>query len=225
MIEGTYLTFYENGNLESKHIYFKGLPEGKYEWYHEEGKLKQIGWYERGKKERLDKFFYSDGKTSSISNWTQDTKISNYIEYFPDGCLKRYFYFDPHGTLLFAQEFDNKGTVVEEHGSRITIQNIIKNDFDQTLKIQLLLAIPPQNSYSTLLSFKIIALDKKLVLKDEKIKVTSDKIDITEDFSVYPIGKYQYSLELIVSEKSKQRKYHKKLLIVYDGKIDYFFPY
>ena len=129
--EGTWRTYYNNGNIKSIAEYKKDIPSGKFLKFYENGKLKEKGYFlnkhymdslfryydngalesiivynHKGEENGIIKFFHENGNTSLIYEKC-DNKIANNISWYKeDGDLKHQVQITPFGKIkpLFENE-------------------------------------------------------------------------------------------------------------------------
>ncbi|MGK7392326.1 MAG: hypothetical protein ACNS60_18375 [Candidatus Cyclobacteriaceae bacterium M2_1C_046] len=126
ILEGPYMSYYLNGNIESKGEFKNNETAGVWEFYYETGKLKMRGalkdnsnygkwdyFYENGnkqmegtiinrKREGPWKMYYESGELKSEGNFVDNKRSGFWKFYFEDGKLK--------GEITYE---DNKGNYIE----------------------------------------------------------------------------------------------------------------
>ncbi len=133
MLDGKYISYYENGNLKSEGYYRNNKPTGYWNYYYENGKLKMRGqlkgksthgvwqyYYENGqlsmegeihngKREGIWKFYFESGPLKSKGEFINGEKTGIWNHYYEDGTLKaQAFYKNDRG---YYKEFYTNGNV------------------------------------------------------------------------------------------------------------------
>ena len=82
-LEGTWLRFYENGNIQIKENYKDGEKNGLQEWYDENGQLDEKGNFKDGnyQKEGIWEFYHENGQLKETGNY-QDNKQDGLWEFY-----------------------------------------------------------------------------------------------------------------------------------------------
>jgi antitoxin component YwqK of YwqJK toxin-antitoxin module len=89
-LEGTWLRFHENGNIQIKENYKDGEKNGLQEWYDENGQLDEKGNYQDGKQDGRWESFFKDGKTNILSNWKNGIELNQTrFKYYESGQLEQ----------------------------------------------------------------------------------------------------------------------------------------
>ena len=83
--EGAWISYYSNGQLESKGNYKNGEFEGEWIRYHENGDLSLKSNYENGKKEGAWISYYSNGQLESKGNYENGKREGAWISYYWGG--------------------------------------------------------------------------------------------------------------------------------------------
>jgi antitoxin component YwqK of YwqJK toxin-antitoxin module len=133
ILDGKYMSFYQNGNTKSEGFYKNNDPIGYWNYYYESGKLKMRGqlrgnsnygmwkyYYENGqvsmegniyngKREGEWRFYFESSAKKSIGNFKNGEKLGIWNHYYEDGTLKAQAYYEED--LGFYKEFYNNGNV------------------------------------------------------------------------------------------------------------------
>lgn len=133
VLDGKYMSYYQNGNIKSEGFYRNNEPTGFWNYNYESGKLKMRGqlrgnsnyglwkyYYENGqvsmegdiyngKREGEWKFYFESGTRKSEGNFLKGDKTGIWNHFYEDGTLKaQAFYVGEKG---FYKEFYGNGTV------------------------------------------------------------------------------------------------------------------
>lgn len=133
VLDGKYMSFYQNGNIKSEGFYQNNNPTGYWNYYYEGGKLKMRGqlkgnsnyglwkyYYENGqlsmegniyngKREGEWRFYFESGPKKSRGNFKKGEKTGIWNHFYEDGFLKAQAYYE--GEVGFYKEFYNNGNV------------------------------------------------------------------------------------------------------------------
>ena len=145
ILHGRYISYYLNGNIESKGQFTNNETTGVWEFYYETGNLKMRGilrqnanyglweyFYENGQKsmegningknrEGEWKTYYENGQVKEAGEYTANKRIGLWTTYFEDGVLKGEIdYTDDHGTFT---EYYHSGKILAE-GPRAGNKNV-----------------------------------------------------------------------------------------------------
>lgn len=75
--------------------------------------------------------FYDDGKLRSHYKYINGVMVKDALEYFPDGALAFYKYYDSRGRLAYMRSYNENGNFKDESGELITFNEqeiAVKND-------------------------------------------------------------------------------------------------
>lgn len=86
--EGTWKTYYENGNLKSVSKYDNGVLIGKFKSYYMNKELESEGEYKNGKKEGEWTYYYQNGEKESSGKYENNKKIKKWKYFNTNGQLK-----------------------------------------------------------------------------------------------------------------------------------------
>jgi antitoxin component YwqK of YwqJK toxin-antitoxin module len=145
VLHGRYISYYLNGNIESKGQFTNNETTGVWEFFYETGNLKMRGilrqnanygvweyFYESGQKsmegningrnrEGEWKSYYENGQTKEVGEYNNNKRSGLWTIYFEDGALKGEIdYADDHGTYT---EYYHSGKVLGE-GPRVGNKNV-----------------------------------------------------------------------------------------------------
>jgi antitoxin component YwqK of YwqJK toxin-antitoxin module len=145
ILHGRYISYYLNGNIESKGHFTNNETTGVWEFFYETGNLKMRGilrqnanyglweyFYESGQKsmegningknrEGEWKTYYENGQVKEIGEYAGSKRIGLWTIYFEDGVLKgEVDYSDDHGTYT---EYYHSGKILSE-GPRVGLKNV-----------------------------------------------------------------------------------------------------
>lgn len=145
VLHGRYISYYLNGNVESKGLFTNNETAGVWEFFYETGNLKMRGilrqnanfglweyFYESGQKsmegyingkfrEGEWKSFYENGQIKEIGEYRNNKRAGLWRSFFEDGVLKGEIeYVDDHGTF---KEYFHSGKVLAE-GPRTGQRNV-----------------------------------------------------------------------------------------------------
>ncbi|HYG01274.1 MAG TPA: toxin-antitoxin system YwqK family antitoxin [Chryseosolibacter sp.] len=145
ILHGRYISYFLNGNVESKGQFTNNETTGVWEFFYETGNLKMRGilrhnanyglweyFYESGQKsmdgyingknrEGEWKSYYENGQVKDIGEYKNNKRSGLWKSYFEDGVLKGEIdYIDDHGTFT---EFYHSGKVLSE-GPRVGQRNV-----------------------------------------------------------------------------------------------------
>jgi len=133
MLDGKYMSFYQNGNTKSEGFYQNNDPTGFWNYYYEGGKLKMRGqlkgnsnyglwkyYYENGqismegniyngKREGEWRFYFESGAKKSRGDFKKGEKAGIWNHFYEDGTLKAQAYHEDE--VGFYKEFYNNGKV------------------------------------------------------------------------------------------------------------------
>ena len=79
---GNYITYFEDGKVESEQEYVRGEKDGPSSYYYENGVLFYNENHERGAREGTFKRFYATGKMWTIETYKKDQRNGNFEEYY-----------------------------------------------------------------------------------------------------------------------------------------------
>lgn len=142
---GRYVSYYVNGNIESKGQFVDNETTGVWEFFYETGNLRMKGvlrqnsnyglweyYYESGQKsmegsingrarEGMWKIFYESGKLKESGSYTDGKRQGLWKTFFEDGALRGEIEYDQdHGRYI---EYDHEGKVIAE-GPRTGARNV-----------------------------------------------------------------------------------------------------
>ena len=145
VLDGTYLSYYINGNIESKGQFSNNQTTGEWEFYYETGKLKMRGliednsndgyweyYYEHGHKSMEGhvvtgvrqgewKLYYESGALKEKGTFVDNKREGNWSEYYEDGALKGEINYD-YGKGKYTEYYPTGERRAE--GPRSNIRNV-----------------------------------------------------------------------------------------------------
>ena len=108
---GSSVSYYENGQLMSKHNYKDGERDGLSEWFHENGQLLDRENYKNREREGLSESFYDNGQLDDKTNYKNNGKFEGiwerYDEKGKDVSNDSYRYYDDSGQLKESGQYIN----------------------------------------------------------------------------------------------------------------------
>ncbi|HMR58590.1 MAG TPA: toxin-antitoxin system YwqK family antitoxin, partial [Cyclobacteriaceae bacterium] len=145
VLHGRYISYFLNGNIESKGQFLNNATSGVWEFYYETGNIKMRGilrqnsnyglweyFYENGQKsmegninnrlrEGLWKIYYESGDLKESGNYVANKRSGLWRSHFQDGALKGEIeYVDDHGRYT---EYYHSGKVLGE-GPKAGVRNV-----------------------------------------------------------------------------------------------------
>jgi len=133
ILDGKYMSYYQNGNIKSEGFYQNNDPIGYWNYYYEGGKLKMRGqlkgnsnfgmwkyYYENGqlsmegniyngKREEEWRFYFESGAKKSRGDFKNGEKTGIWNHFYEDGILKAQAFYEK--TIGFYKEFYENGNV------------------------------------------------------------------------------------------------------------------
>ena len=85
--DGPWVSYYDNGQLESKGTYKNDKKEGPWVYYHENGKLFSKGTYKDGKSEGPWVSYHDNGQLWSKGTYKDGKKEGPWVDYYKDGTV------------------------------------------------------------------------------------------------------------------------------------------
>ncbi|MFZ2709179.1 MAG: toxin-antitoxin system YwqK family antitoxin [Leptotrichiaceae bacterium] len=112
-LNGTYTSFYLDGNLKASGSYNSDLRNGEWKWFYPDGTLKISETYTNG--HIIDKIlgYFPDGSTERVFNVVNGN--GNFVQYYDNGGIKvkgSYSKYNPSGTWSF---YNKDGNIVDEN--------------------------------------------------------------------------------------------------------------
>jgi antitoxin component YwqK of YwqJK toxin-antitoxin module len=130
---GSYVTYYENGNKKSEGSFKDGNFNDSWVFYFENGKIKEEINYFNNYKNGIYKYYYLNGKLKESGSFKDDNYHGNYISYFENGNIEKEGKFiDGKYDELWSFNFENgnpkgKGSFKMSDGSEMGSTGIPKN--------------------------------------------------------------------------------------------------
>ncbi len=89
VLDGEYISFFMNGNMEKKGNYDEGLPEGLWTYYYENGKKKMHGELEAGEPSGYWTYYFENGSKKMEGEMVGDRRDGDWLIYYQNGVVKR----------------------------------------------------------------------------------------------------------------------------------------
>ncbi len=86
--DGLYITYFENGMVESEQLFVKDKKDGLSRYYYDDGSLFYTENYKKGVKNGEIKRLYKNGNTWIVEKYKNDVKQGTWQEFYPDGNIK-----------------------------------------------------------------------------------------------------------------------------------------
>lgn len=93
---GFWITWFENGNKSSEGKFDQGLQSGEWKFYHKNGKLQQINHYKNNKSEGEFIDFDENGVKTRMGNCINGLLNGKSYEYYPDGKISSELTYKDH---------------------------------------------------------------------------------------------------------------------------------
>lgn len=142
IIVDTFRTYYSGGERESVQIFdSNGLLKGTCQYFDELGRLTQTIEYANGKTNGYIIDYFPNGGIESKA-WTHNgIMIGDAFEYYPNGKIKLYNFYDFSQHNRLVQEFKIDGTLVRSAGNDFLVDSLLERE--DTLQFFFLVAHPP----------------------------------------------------------------------------------
>jgi uncharacterized protein len=88
ILQGKYISYYLNGNIESRGQFTNNETTGVWEFYYETGKLKMRGILKQNTNYGLWEYFYESGQKSMQGNVNGKNREGEWISYYENGQIK-----------------------------------------------------------------------------------------------------------------------------------------
>ncbi len=88
VLEGAYLSYYINGNIESRGLFSNNETVGEWEFYYETGKLRMVGNLKTGSNDGYWKYYFENGEKSMEGEISGKKRRGEWKIYYESGELK-----------------------------------------------------------------------------------------------------------------------------------------
>jgi len=106
--------YYSNGNIKSViKLNKKNNYDGQAKFYYENGKLEKLVNYDNGDIKEC-KVYYQNGQIIWRSPYLNNRKQGNYLEYYPNGVIKKSILFK-QDTIMKFRQYDSLGNLTFEY--------------------------------------------------------------------------------------------------------------
>jgi len=92
VINGEYMRYYSNGNIQEITNYVDGKQHGDSKMYYPGGELQQVSIFSDGKLTGESKTYYENGKLSSVTQFMNNERVKNVVTYDKNGDVTIYNY-------------------------------------------------------------------------------------------------------------------------------------
>lgn len=114
VLEGKYLSYYINGNMESEGQFTDNETFGVWKFYYETGKLKMTGDIKQNSNDGYWEYYYESGIKSMEGEITDRKRTGEWKIYFESGPLKERGYFTDDKKIGKWEEYFESGNVKSE---------------------------------------------------------------------------------------------------------------